>query len=140
MDMIVIKDINNYEQNHPELIISDLGMEIDPEKLRGILKYRGINKWLRVRRLLIKLKHRWKDEIIELQSEKALAKELGIWDRYYMIKGMLEMLIDCRQQTRALCHSPRDIDFPHDKHDFGVSCELPQSFPSRPHKRWFWRQ
>jgi len=132
-------DINNFRQNHPELIIDDLIGFVDSPLLRQVLKYRGINKWLRVRRLLIQLKHRWKDDIKELQEQKLIYKKEHDLIKYYKLVGYVEAMIDCRQQIRALCHSPRDIDFPRDKHDFGIACELPSSFPKRPHKRWFWK-
>lgn len=131
-------DINNFEQNHPELIVQDLEAHVPPEKIREILKYRGVNKWLRIRRLLIQLKHRWRDDFKDLEEEKKIAKELGDFKRYHNLQGRVEMLIDCRQQIRALCHSPRDINFPLDKHNFGPLCDLPKNFPSRPHKKWFW--
>ena len=132
------EDINNFKQNHPELVVDDLSSFISPDIVRHVLKFRGINKWLRVRRLLIQLKSRWREDVKELQAEKKLARELGLWDRYYTLKGMVEAITDCRQQVRALCHSPRDVDFPQDKHDFGIVCSLPANLPTRPHKRWFW--
>jgi hypothetical protein len=133
-------DINNCAQNHPELIIKDLQLigDIYSHDIRRILKYRGINKWLRVRRLLIQLKHRWKDEIKALEEKRKVAKSNGKYVLMAEIKGRKEQLIDCRQQIRALCHSPRDIDFPLNPKDFGEICRLPKDFPARPHKRWFW--
>ena len=125
-------DINNFRQNHPELIVSDLSAFVDGETVRRVLKYRGVNKWLRVRRLLIQLKSHWREQVKGLELEK---KELTGKERYKM-QGYIEAMIDCRQQIRALCHSPRDIDFPQNKHDFGTSCDLPSNFPKRPHKRW----
>lgn len=130
-------DINNFEQNHPELIVEDLREDVISAKIRQVLKYRGVNKWFRVRRLLIQLKHRWKEDIKNLEEEKKQARELGLWAKYYNLQGRVEALIDSRQQIRALCHSPRDINFPHDKNNFGPLCDLPENFPSRPHKRWF---
>jgi len=133
----MVEDINNYRQNHPELIVADLAQYVPEDKIRFVLKYRGVNKWLRVRRLLIQLKHRWKQDIKDLQEEKQIARLMGDEKRFYKIQGMVEMLTDCRQQVRALCHSPREIDFPLDKHDFGIDCLLSSEFPTRPHKRWF---
>jgi len=134
-----VDDINNFRQNHPELIAQDLAQYVNADIVRYTLKFRGINKWLRVRRLLIQLKTRWREDIKALEDEKQIARLIGDDKRFHKIQGAVEMLIDCRQQVRALCHSPRDVDFPQDKHDFGMSCVLPTSFPSRPHKRWFWR-
>ena len=130
-------DINNMRQNHPELVVDDLKDYVPPDVIRWVLKTRGINKWLRVRRLLIQLKVRWKDNINELQERKLQARRERNYKEYYKLVGYIEALTDCRQQVRALCHSPRDIDFPLDKHDFGIWCSLPGNFPQRPHKRWF---
>lgn len=132
---IMPNDINNARQNHPELIIRDLSSLVAPDIIRHILKFRGINKWLRVRRLLISLKHRWCDEINYFQEA---VKGLKGKDKYY-IRGYLQATIDHRQQIRALCHSPRDVNFPISPSDFGDICILPDTFPKKPHKRWFWK-
>jgi len=132
-------DINNFRQNHPELVVRDLKQYVEPSITRQILKYRGINKWLRVRRLLISLKSRWLEQIRLLQCEKIEAKASRDFRQYYRLQGYVEALTDCRQQVRALCHSPREVDFPEKVHDFGVFCSLPSNFPTRPHKRWFWK-
>ena len=134
-----MEDINNFRQNHPELVVRDLEEFAPPNIVRHILKFRGINKWLRVRRLLIQLKSRWREQINELQGEKAQAKAEGNYKTYYKLQGYIEALTDCRQQVRTLCHSPRDVDFPEKPSDFGAKCELPRDFPQRPHKRWLWR-
>jgi len=132
-----MKDINNFRQNHPELIVRDLAEYAPAETIREVLKFRGVNKWLRVRRLLIQLKHHWKEEIQELDSLKRGAKETGNMRQYHKLVGYQTCLVNCRQQIRALCHSPRDIDFPETPREFGVLCELPSNFPVKPHKRWF---
>lgn len=134
-----MEDINNFRQNHPELIVNDLLEYAPAEVVRHTLKYRGINKWLRVRKLLIQLKTKWREDIKALEETKKLARINHDFKGYYKLQGYIEAMIDCRQQVRALCHSPRDVDFPLDKHDFGLACDLPQNFPTRPHKRWFWK-
>ena len=134
----MIADINNERQNHPELIVRDLQPYVSPNLMRETLKRRGINKWLRVRRLLIQLKARWKEEIKEIDSQKAQAKGNGNMKQYLKLVGYQDCLVNCRQQVRALCHSPRDIDFPKSPHDFGISCILPSNFPTKPHKRWLY--
>lgn len=128
--------INNMRQNHPELIVRDLAGYADADTVRQVLKDRSVNKWLRVRRLLIQLKSRWKDQIAQLEARKHAVHGA----EYYKLVGYVEALKDCRQQVRALCHSPRDIDFPMQPRDFGPACKLPIDFPIRPHKRWFWRK
>lgn len=55
-------------QNIPELVVQDaineLGLnEQQAERLRMILLYRGVNKWLYARRLLIDFKHKVKDRL-----------------------------------------------------------------------------
>lgn len=132
-------DINNCAQNHLALIAMDLRGKVPFAEVMRVLKFRGVNKWLRVRRLLIQLKHRWKDEINRLEAERRCAKEAGQYFKVAELKGRKEQLADCRQQIRALCHSPRDVDFPLLPNDFGEVCKLPKDFPNRPHKRWFWR-
>lgn len=129
-------DINNFKQNHPELVVKDLDGLIDSETVRYVLKYRGVNKWLRVRKLLIQLKHSWRDRVKILQEQKKEARAMGDFKTYYKLQGYVEALTDCRQQVRALCHSPRDVDFP-ENGAFGDNCILPKDFPVRPHKRWF---
>ena len=133
-----IVDINNERQNHPELVARDLSPYVPSELVREVLKRRGINKWLRVRRLLIQLKTSWKTRIQEVDAEKAEARHTGDMRRYRQLVGYQQCLIDCRQQVRALCHSPRDVDFPETPRDFGDVCLLPADFPVKPHKRWFW--
>lgn len=135
----ITEDINNCAQNHPTLIAMDLCGKVPFTEVLRVLKFRGINKWLRVRRLLIQLKIRWKDEINELEKRRREAKQNRDWLLAAELKGRKEMLSDCRQQIRALCHSPRDVDFPLSVRDFGDACKLPADFPRRPHKKWFWR-
>jgi len=139
MPIELCSDINNMRQNHPELIVRDLSHLAPASFIRNELKWRGVNKWFRVRRLLIQLKHTWKDRIEAIEQEKKLAKQFGDYKAHLYLKGYAECLKDCRQQIRALCHSPRDIDFPENPRIFGALCDLPKDFPYRPHKRWFWR-
>ena len=134
-----MRDINNERQNHPELIVRDLAAYAPPEIVRDVLKFRGVNKCLRVRRLLIQLKTHWKDRIQEMDALKKEARGRGDMRAYYKLVGYQDCLIHCRQQVRALCHSPRDVDFPEAPRDFGLACELPKDFPVKPHKRWFCR-
>lgn len=131
-------DINNRRQNHPELVVKDLSKYVPEDIARFVLKDRGVNKWLRVRRLLIQLKERWKSNIKLLEQKKKELRRNGNYKEYFKLVGYCEALKDCRQQVRALCHSPRDVDFPQDPRDFGEICKLPDDFPVRPNKRWFW--
>ena len=167
-------DINNMKQNHPELIVRDILRWVHyciakkkpahASMVRLILKYRGVNKWFRVRRLLIQLKVRWLDKIKELEEQADLIKidamahyELSdrlddkaesvreirkarrLIRKYHRMMGERQGVVKCRQQVRALCHSPRDIDFPYTL-DFPENCKLPEDLPEIPNKRWFWER
>ena len=65
-------NIEHAKQNHPELIVdqlSDIYPDIHKNMIRHILKYTGINKWLKNRRYIIDLKNKWKVEIAKLQKD-----------------------------------------------------------------------
>ena len=127
--------IENFTQNHPELIVEDLSDVVDKETMRRVLKYRGVNKWLCNRRLLIALKNHWKEEITRLQKEYEQAKANGNQVHALKLKTRMNTLMDVRQQVRAICHSPRDVEFP--LTDWGEDCKLPDDFPTRPDTKYF---
>lgn len=142
-------NINNYAQNHPELVADDLQDAVPKCLTRLILKNRGVNKWLRNRRLIIQLKEKWKKEInsyqkaMEYLKEKANTepdrnKSRDIFIEYIKAKERMNVLADCRQQVRAICHSNRDVDFP--ESGWGKVCELPIDYPNRPSKNYFVRK
>ncbi len=67
------------KSENPELIVIDAVAEFNlneeqAEKLRKILMYRGVNKWLYARRLLIDFKHKVK-EVLREESQKSNNKE-----------------------------------------------------------------
>lgn len=132
----LLRDIEMQRQNHPELIARDMAVYGIPKPVtRLILKARGVNKWFRVRRLLIDLKQRWKRQITKLQAECRQARLSGqVW-RASHLRGRLEALTDCRQQVRALCHSPRDVDWPTST-EWPANAKLPADFPERPGREW----
>ena len=72
------KNIWNYQQNHPELVIKDLkeyGYGDDVQTLvRQSMLCRGINKWLKVRRDLIAYKKLIKHDIKTLTIELSILK------------------------------------------------------------------
>jgi len=129
-------DINGIRQNHPELVARDLEKYVPKLTTRRILKERGVNKWLKNRRLIIQLKDRIKQEIKDLETKK---KQLNGIKRA-KTSGRIEALIDIRQQLRAICHSNRDTDFPHQVSDFGECSILPEDFPKRPSANWLLRK
>lgn len=153
-------DIENARQNHPELVVRDIvdivrgrtfltdsRLEYLAECVRYVLKWRGINKWLRVRRLLIKLKERWLARIHHFDDERATAKARAQethhpkdWARYNYLRGYCKALHECRAQVRALCHSSRDVDVPKHPGVWGPLDVLPINFPNLPDKRWLKRR
>lgn len=89
----------NFAQNKPSLVVKDIVEkypDIDPSFIYQVLLQRGVFKWLSVRRDLIKLKNKWKNEITILNRKKD-QKE----------KGYYKALLKCRKQLRQLCHSSR---------------------------------
>lgn len=84
-------------QNKPTLIVRDLAAYgIDQDVVYESLLRRGVFKWLRVRRELIRLKDTWKAEIRALNRKKSERE-----------KGYLAAMERCRKDIRALCHSER---------------------------------
>jgi hypothetical protein len=127
--------IDQIAQNHPELVVNDLAQHgIDPEIVRHVLKWCGINKWLRNRRLIIQLKERWKKQIRIDQIAAEKAKAEGRYKDYVIHTTRMNVLANCRQQVRAICHSARDVDFPQES--FGEICCLSADFPDRPKTRY----
>jgi hypothetical protein len=93
------KNIWNFAQNKPTLIVKDLVAiypQIDPNIVYEILLRRGVFKWLAVRRDIIKYKNELKIEITRLNRKKS-QKE----------KGYHKALIECMLRIRKLCHSDR---------------------------------
>ncbi len=131
-----MKEINNMRQNHPDLVVQDLAGMVPSHYVKTVLLMRGVNKWFMVRRYLIQLKHRWKAEIDRLYAEAQTFKEAGKMRKYHRLMGRRAQLIECRQQVRALCHSPRFVDWTGKK---VKDIRLPEDFPVLPHKRWFYR-
>ena len=103
-----------YKQNRPILIARDLEKYGVPKEVTmEILLKRGVFKWLAVRRQLIKLKNKWKEEIRELNRKKTERE-----------KGYLEALIKCREEIRKLCHSERFQAPDNDRHAIRFIKEL----------------
>jgi len=101
--------INNFRQNSPELVVDDARrmLGLDPEQcatLRQILLARGINKWLKARRDIIRLKHDVKGQI------KVLLADYQRWNPAH--KAMLKALMFWRERLRAICHQPRWVEWP----------------------------
>jgi hypothetical protein len=114
----------NFRQNNPELVVQDakkhLGLDEDQlEALRIFLLARGINKWLKVRRDIIKYKKDIQKEIKQLQEEyKKLRQELRGTEfkskEFYklsyqknLMKARLNCLTKFRGHLKLLCMTDR---------------------------------
>jgi len=60
------RTIWNERQNHPELIVQDIAIEVRESLLR-----RGVNKWLYARRRIIDLKHSMKETARQIEKRPA---------------------------------------------------------------------
>ena len=110
----------NESQNYPDLIVDDILSLIDDyyyitterEELRNrlyaILLKRGVNKWLMVRKLLIRLKKIYQYKVKELQREleKAKQKNTNHCD-IALLKKEMTCYSDIRRDLSTLCSSPR---------------------------------
>ncbi len=112
------ENIWNYRQNKPSLIAEDFEeLTMLPKRMcLKILMARGVFKWFRVRRELIRLKESWKKQITMLQGaiqnnkETINLKERSTYADHYnhgYAKGYHDALTECRNQIRLLCHSQR---------------------------------
>ena len=143
----------NFRQNHPELVCMDaqaeLGLnDVQTQKLRDILMRRGINKWLFVRRMLITLKHQWRDQIQDLDDEVGLLKMIPNFQdhkkenrkrkKINRLRERRNVPIQVRQQVRALCHSTRLVFWPRNPKVWPMHPALPSNFGcTKPNKRLF---
>lgn len=129
-------NIQNFRQNHPELVIKDCrryGFTEEQLKIvRQSLLVRGVNKWLKVRRDLIAYKKQIKHQIQSLQlsvcflkkETKSLAcgrkqvergeKSIRDLEQYYhkrieyeIAKERLKTLNSVRAVLRELCNTDR---------------------------------
>lgn len=101
--------IYSFRQNSPELIIRDakrmLRLDDDQlEILRRILLARGVNKWFKARRDIIKLKHDIKKQIREV---------LGRYKKRNPVhKTEFELLNSFYERLESICHQPRWVEWP----------------------------
>jgi len=102
------KTIWQEKQNKPTYIVRDLsGNGLLPDFIYAILLKRGVFKWLAVRRELIRLKNKWRDEITKTIENIQTAKKLNNYNALLWYRGYLKALEDCRKSVRELCHSDR---------------------------------
>ncbi|MBU4332133.1 hypothetical protein KKD19_01240 [Patescibacteria group bacterium] len=101
--------ISCFRQNTIELVIRDarwmLGLdEEECEKLRQIMLARGVAKWFKARRDVIRLKAEVKGMITDLQPN---------YDKHNPVhKERLKLLNWFRQELRTICHQPRWVEWP----------------------------
>jgi hypothetical protein len=101
--------INNFRQNSPELVVRDARrmLELNDaqcEILRKILLARGVNKWLKARRDIIKLQHELKVRIIVLNQSYE--------KRNPVHRTSMKLLTEFRERLRQICHQPRWVEWP----------------------------
>ena len=101
--------INCFRQNSPELIIRDARrmLNLDEEQcevLRKILLARGVNKWFKARRDIIKLQHQLKERIIALNNNYQKSNPVH--------KTSITLLNEFRESLRDICHQPRWVEWP----------------------------
>ena len=120
-------NIWNYAQNKPSLIAKDFSeiYGIAPAETLRILMARGVFKWFSVRREIIKLKNKWKEQVSYYNDKvrfdkmvvRCKSKNATYADhyRYGYSRGYLDALTACRKEVRDLCHSERwtapDFDY-----------------------------
>ena len=100
---VIKKNIWSYKQNYPEIVVEDIlniihpllikyhgydclklvdmEMELYRDKIYAILLKRGINKWLAVRKLLIRLKKLYVEHIKMAEQKMLEAKKNKDWKR-----------------------------------------------------------
>jgi hypothetical protein len=101
--------INRFRQNSPELVIRDakqmLGLDdAQCEILRQILLARGVNKWLKARRDIIKLQHELKEQVVALNKNYQRENPAH--------RTAMKLLTEIREKIRKICHQPRWVEWP----------------------------
>jgi hypothetical protein len=102
--MLNHKNIWEFRQNKPTLIVKDLEQYAPPEVVYYSLLTRGVFKWFVVRKKLIKLKNLWKSRITESIEQQ---RQLTNYAEKMYLRGYRRALEDCRKEVRELCHSQR---------------------------------
>lgn len=98
-----------YNQNKPTQVARDLEylLAVPPDTTYRVLLARGVFKWLAVRRKLMKLKDRWKEEVTDSIARQRdgrwrSKRRTRDWERGY--RAGIEA---CRAEVRGLCHGER---------------------------------
>lgn len=137
-ELVDKKRIYSEKQNYPELVVEDIIELIRPfieflatnkqqeeaeedmrNKIYAILLKRGVNKWLFVRKMLVRLKKKYQQKIKDitqtLQEDKERYKSGDIpqlYDslsnkEYWKLKGELKAYMKIREELKLLCFTPR---------------------------------
>jgi len=123
------KTINNFRQNNPELVVSDLreylGLDEDQcELVRTVLLARGVGKWLKNRRDIIahkkQLKHAIRAKLADITYFKDLrdkaehkSKDWYIYMKHWQVaKAELKILAHERGVLKGICMSDRYVEWP----------------------------
>jgi len=103
------ENVWQYWQNACRLVLRDcrdlFGLnDAQVADLARVLIARGIAKWLRARKTIIRTKDRWKREITTAQEQ---LRGMSEGPQKQRLRGELAALIRCREDVRAICHSER---------------------------------
>lgn len=107
---ITRKNIWNFRQNHPELVVRDLREKLGLNEeqcqvVRDSLLARGVNKWLKVRRDLIAYKKLLKHEIAELEAQRlSLPRHSPERSKLLAVQNRVRAI---RKDLKALCMTDR---------------------------------
>ena len=108
--------IEQSKQNKPKYIADDFEALGIPRVIsHGILLARGVYKWMSVRRELIKLKNKWRDELTSLYDILSHVKAIRMdpdqglytYADYRYLVGLTHGIEECRKDVRKLCHQSR---------------------------------
>lgn len=112
--MLNSKSINHARQNKPTLIVNDMArVGVDPSYAYHSLLKRGVFKWFKARREVIRLKNALKDKI-RMSIDEQKATRSGARKQY--IRGYRKALEECRKELRLICHQPRFTAPDNDRH------------------------
>jgi len=110
-----LADKRQYTLSDEETLLNELKIDLR-NKIYAILLKRGVNKWLLVRKLLIRLKKLYQEEINNTLKEiQTLKKEMErlihppkrMKDEHRILKERLKLLSRIRGELFTLCNTPR---------------------------------
>lgn len=107
------RDINGLRQNQVRFVLRDAARELQltpwqTAVLARILQRRGVCKWLRARRAVIKLKHRMQRALRTIQQKLEQAKP-GDDQEVWFLRGCAEATTFWREWLRDISKAPRNV-------------------------------